>query len=237
MNSLYDIVIPVGPNDLNRIIKSINYTKKNILGYRKIFMVSKINFKIDGTIFIDENIFNFNINQYIGNTNRNGWYLQQLIKLYSGFYIPDILNNYLVLDADTFFLKPTGFFNQGIPLYNTGTEYHLPYFHHMSKLHPQLYKVNNESGICHHMLFQKHVLQKLFNLVESYHGKPFYQAFLLCINPHDILGSGASEYEIYYSYLHIFHSNEFKIRKLKWTNCSQLIENEDYNYVSCHWYL
>lgn len=107
----------------------------------------------------------------------------------------------------------------------------------MSKLHPQLHKVNNESGICHHMLFQKKFLKEMFDLIESYHKKPFYQAFLLSVNPYDILGSGASEYEIYFNYLHIFHPKEFSIRRLNWTNSSHLIENSNYDYISCHWYL
>jgi hypothetical protein len=38
--------------------------------------------------------------------NRNGWYLQQLLKLYASFVIKDLLNDYLVIDADVYFLKP-----------------------------------------------------------------------------------------------------------------------------------
>ena len=55
---------------------------------------------------------------------------------YNKDIIPDILDNYLVLDSDTIFLKPTTFFENNIPLYNYGTEYNLPYFIHMINLHP-----------------------------------------------------------------------------------------------------
>lgn len=240
MNILFDIVIPVGPNDINKINNLIEYTKKNIIGYRNIYLISKNNINIDDCIFINENIFPFNINVisvFYGKNNRNGWYFQQLIKLYASFFIDNILNNYLVIDADTYFLKPTIFFKNKLPLYNIGTEYNLPYFEHMTNLYPSLNKSINHSGICHHMMFQKHILEELFTLVESYHNKPFWEAFLLCINQNHYLGSGASEYEIYFNYLHIFHPNKFIIRELKWTNNSQIIEDNDYDYVSCHWYL
>ena len=240
MNILFDIVIPVGPNDINKINNLIEYTKKNIIGYRNIYLISKNNINITDCIFINENIFPFNINVisiFYGKNNRNGWYFQQLIKLYASFFIDNILNNYLVIDADTYFLKPTIFFKNKLPLYNIGTEYNLPYFEHMTNLYPSLNKSINHSGICHHMMFQKHILEELFTLVESYHNKPFWEAFLLCINQNHYLGSGASEYEIYFNYLHIFHPNKFIIRELKWTNNSQIIEDNDYDYVSCHWYL
>ncbi len=240
MDILFDIVIPVGPNDINKINNLIEYTKKNIIGYRNIYIISKNNININECIYIDENIFPFNINVisiFFGKNNRNGWYFQQLIKLYIPFIIDNILNNYLVIDADTYFLKPTYFFKNKLPLYNIGTEYNMPYFEHMMKLYPKLYKSSKYSGICHHMMFQKHLLEELFYLVESYHNKPFWEAFLLCINPNFLLGSGASEYEIYFNYLHIFHPNKFIIRELKWTNNSQIIEDNDYDYISCHWYL
>jgi hypothetical protein len=239
MDILFDIVIPVGPNDLNKIEKMIEHTKKFIIGYRNIYIVSKN--KIDlSCIFINENIFPFNIEsiaKFLGGNTRNGWYFQQLIKLYSGFVIPDILNNYLVIDADTFFLKETTFFKDGLPLYNTGTEYHIPYFEHMNKMHPSLKKIKLESGICHHMMFQKNILEELFKLIEDFHDKKFWECFLSCVNPKEILGSGASEYEIYFTYLHIYKPDKFIIRNLKWYNNSKINENKQMDYISCHWYL
>ena len=241
MDILFDIVIPVGPNDEQVIKKMIINTKKYIIGYRNIYLVAfDPNINFDDCITVNENIFPFNkeiISNYIGDNNRNGWYLQQLIKLYAGFVIDDILNNYLVIDSDTFFLKYTGFFKNKLPLYNVGTEYHLPYFEHMSKLHPSLIKQVNYSGICHHMMFQKNIIQELFNLIETYHNKQFYIVFLKCINKNEILGSGASEYEIYFNYLHIYHKNKFIIRKLKWKNTNTLINNNNYDYLSYHWYM
>jgi hypothetical protein len=241
MDILFDIVIPVGPNDTTVISKMIEHTKEFIIGYRNIYLVSfDPNIKFDNCITIDENIFPFNKNtiaKYLGNNNRNGWYLQQLIKLYAGFNIKNILTNYLVIDSDTYFFKYTGFFKNKIPLYNISNEYNQPYFSHMKKLHPTLIKKTSFSGICHHMMFQTKIISQLFKLIESYHRKPFYICFLECIDSNHILGSGASEYEIYFNYLHIYHSTEFKIRQLKWTNSSFLINNDNYDYISYHWYM
>lgn len=244
-NFIFDIIIPLGPNDLNKIDIMFDNTKKNVIGYNKIYIITnKQNFnkleKYNNIILIDENIFDFNIN-YINslknNTDkrRSGWYFQQLIKLYAGFYINNLLPNYLVIDSDTNFLKPTTFFQNDLPLYNFGSEHHKPYFTHMQKLHPSLYKKSNVSGICHHMMFQKNIIKQLFYLVESYHNKKFYEIFLENVSNNEWSGSGASEYEIYFNYLHLYHNNKFKIRELKWTN--SVVFNNDYDYISSHWYL
>lgn len=247
-NSDFDIIIPLGPNDLNKIEIMFNNTKKNIIGYNKIYIITnKNNFdkleKYENINLIDEDIFDFNmnyINSLKNNTDkkRSGWYFQQLIKLYASFYIQELLPNYLVIDSDTNFLKPTKFFNDSIPLYNFGTENHKPYFTHMQKIHPSLYKKSNVSGICHHMMFQKNIIQQLFYLVESYHNKKFYEIFLENVLNNEWSGSGASEYELYFNYLHLYHTNKFKIRELKWTNASGLNNNNNnYDYISSHWYL
>jgi len=241
MNILFDIVIPVGPNDSKVIESMITFTKKNIIGYRNIYLVSyDPTISIKDCITINENIFPFNkklIGELIGHHDRIGWYLQQLIKLYAGFIIKNILDNYLVIDSDTYFLKPTTFFKNALPLYNIGIEFHRPYFDHMRKFHPALLKQNNNSGICHHMMFQKKILIELFNLIEYYHKTEFWKIFLLSINQNDILGSGASEYEIYFNYLHIYHNDKFIVRPLKWENTSVLNTDIDADYISYHWYM
>ena len=109
----FDIVIPVGPNDINQIHEQIKSTKQNIIDYRTIYIItSNPELTIDGCIIIDETIFPFtkkDIELYHGKGDRTGWYLQQLLKLYAGKVIPNILDKYLVIDSDTYFLKPTRF--------------------------------------------------------------------------------------------------------------------------------
>jgi hypothetical protein len=106
----------------------------------------------------------------------------------------------------------------------------------MAKLYPLLTKQNNYSGICHHMIFQKEKLIKLFSLVENKYKNEFWKVFLLCINKNDIMNSGASEYEIYFNYLFIFHKKQFRIRELKWQNNRSINKDDNIVYYSDHWY-
>ena len=55
----FDIVIPLGPNERKNIHKQIEYTKKNIIGYRNIYIITNNfdNLQIDGCKVIDETIF------------------------------------------------------------------------------------------------------------------------------------------------------------------------------------
>ena len=241
---LFDIVICYGPNYKNIINQMIEHTKKNVIGYRNIYIISyDKNIKIDGCITIDENIFPFNkkyIENYI-NPDRSGWYLQQLLKLYAIFVIDNILDNVLIIDCDTVFYKPTVFFENNIPLYNYGYEYNEPYFEHMKILHPSLKKMDkNKSGICHHMVFQKQILIEIFTLIESHHKKLFYEVFIE--NSRRDICSSASEYELYFNYLLQYVNKDlYKIRELKYINYnSNMVNNSDkdnYDYISYHWYI
>jgi hypothetical protein len=191
---------------------------------------------INGCITINENIFPFTldtVSKIHGKLSRNGWYLQQLLKLYAGITIPNILDKYLVIDSDTFFLKPTTFIENGICLYNIGSEYHMPYFIHMRKLHNSLTKNTNKSGICHHMMFETQYINKLFTLIENTHNDAFYNVFLKLVT--DINGSGASEYEIYFNYMLIYHPTKIQLRELIWKNSNVLDTTCDY--ISNHWYM
>ncbi len=237
----FDIIIPVGPNDKDIIIKQIEYTKKNIIGYRNIYLICyDPSIIIDGCITINENIFPFSletVSNINGKINRNGWYLQQLLKFYALITIPNILERCLIIDSDTFFLKPTIFIDNNKCLYNYGTEYHYEYFEHMLRLDEQLIKVDNtKSGICHHMIFEKIYVNELINRIEKKHNDKFYNVFLKMVT--DFSGSGASEYEIYFNYMLKNHSDKIKIRELKWINSTSIDNIEsDYDYISYHWYL
>jgi hypothetical protein len=239
---LFDIVIPVGPNDTTVIEKQIDYTQKNIIGYRNIYLICyDPSINIDGCVTIREDIFPFSIktvSNIHGESSRNGWYLQQLFKLYALFTIPGILERCLVIDSDTFFLKPTRFVNDDNQcLYASGNEYHPPYFDHISQLNIGLTKIyDNLSGICHHMIFEKVYLTELFHTVEQKHNDTFYNVFLKKVI--DTSDAGASEYEIYFNYMFQRHSDKVRLRDLRWTNTNCLsFLNSDYDYISYHWYM
>ena len=241
---MFDLVILVGKNDIEKIKEQIHCTKKNIIGYRNIYIITPFVDKITGVQFdncniIDEITFPLKISHISnihGKSFRNTWYLQQLIKLYVSFFIPEILDKYLVIDSDTFFLKPTTFEeNEDITYFNYGSVYHNSYFEHMKKLHPSLYRMNmNISGVVHHMMFEKQYIQQLFTLVEDLHKKPFWLVFLQSVNSSDISKSGASEYEIYLNFMMKYNPTKIKLRKLLWKDSTKIING--YDYVSLHWY-
>lgn len=260
MSNLYDIVIPLGPSDSEQINDQLSFTMRNIIGYRNIYLICydpSIRIIDKSIIIVDEKLFPFTIKdveKYHSKYDRNGWYLQQLLKLYVGIVIPGILERYLVVDADTYFLKPTIFVEDNKCLYNTSNEYHLPYFQHMLKLYPSMEKQLQESGICHHMIFEKRYIKQLFTMVEEYNNmsinpenyKHFWQIFLEKVNPEHygmtyVNMSGASEYEIYLNYILKYHKEQVKIRKLKWINIDKNPENYtndlDYDYVSWHYFM
>jgi len=239
---LFDIVTPCGPNDLEVVQQQVMYTKKNVIGYRNIYIITNLVAEISGCIIVPESVFPFGIKDVAeahGENTRNGWYLQQMLKMYAGEYIPGILDKWLVIDSDTFFLKPTTFFKNGRPCYAVGREYWLPYFNHMARLHPGLKRFNESiSGICHHMMFEKQIVEQLFKMVEEVHeGVPFWKLFFGKVEEKDKKGSGGSEYEIYFNYLLNYHQDRIQIRILRWANVRTFMPDCGLDYISYHWHM
>ncbi|MFI0435521.1 MAG: DUF6492 family protein [Parachlamydiaceae bacterium] len=257
-NEPIDVVIPAVEKDFETLESCIEGIKKNCKNLGRVIVVSNKKMTNNAEWFDEANYpfdkyqIAFYLNQfdleetqdYLNSPNsRVGWYYQQLLKLYSPFVIPNISSNVLILDSDTVFFRSIDFIssdNKG--LYATGTEFHQPYFNHAQKLLPGIKKLySNNSGICHHMLFQKAILEDLFSKVETLHQLKFWEAFCLCVNPQDINKSGASEYEIYFNFA-FSQTNQVKIRQLKWKNSSAIHlikqdENIDFDYISYHAYL
>jgi len=238
----FDIVIAVGPRDKDILEKQLSYTRKNIIGYRKIFLVcADPNIRMEGCTTIDEKSYPFTIDtvdKLHGKTDSNGWYLQQLLKLYAGTVISGILNRYLVIDCDTFFLRPVRFIEDGKCLYMHGSEYHKPYFDHMRRLNPNLTKIVRQSGICHHMMFETNYVTELIKRVEEELKDTFYNSFLKLVSD-EWKGKpgGASEYELYFNYMLKFHTDKIKYRELKWCNWEKDKGNgPPYDFISYHWY-
>ena len=252
-----DVVIPAIEKDihvLDHVIRGIRENGKNI---RRVIVVSPEKLT-DQAEWFDEALFPFNSKilsnsiekgsldltgaQDLPTHPRTGWYLQQLIKLYASFVIPDLSSNVLIIDADTVFLRPIEFLNEkNGGLYSHGYSYHKPYFEHVKNLLPGLGKIFPPiSGVCHHMLFQRPVLNLLFEAVENHHQLPFWQAFCLSVHPSQLGLSGASEYEIYFNFA-FSKTDQITLRPLKWLNLSwhdihrvQEIKDDGYDQASFH---
>ena len=175
--------------------------------------------------------------------SRVGWYYQQLLKLYAPFVIPAISSNVLILDADTIFINPVQFQTESLESnFNPGREWHKPYYTHMKRMIPWLHRIYPRySGIAHHMLFQKPVLEDLFDEISRYHEGEVWKIFCNLVDEDHLNYSGASEYELYFNFA-LSRCNLMKIRPLKWRNIDTLssldaLQSQGVHYVSCHSYM
>ena len=269
-NNQFDIVIPAHSKDKKILQYCIKYACKNIIGARNIIVISKENL-IDNKLIIwakslnrkleiywfDEAKFPFSYQELcqIKGYKDIGWYYQQLLKIYSVITIDNILDNILILDSDTVFYQRTQFFNKNfLPLYNISKDknldksiFHQESLQHIKMLLPELKNIINPeifniSAVCHHMIFQRHIIIDLINKVEdSYHQKnqqkkSFYEIFL-------ITGKGnVSEYNLYFYFINLYYQNKFETRLLKYKNTVKFypkLENirKKYSYCSYHSYM
>ena len=243
--SEFDIVITVGAKDVDNVRNTIPYTKCNVLGYRNIYIVSvDPSLRVDGCITIAEDMFPFStdtVTKLHGKLERNPWYLQQLIKLYAGRVIPGILDRWLVLDSDLYFLRPTKFINeQDQCMYSFADENWKFYFDHMARMNPEWKRVHEDkSGITHHMMMEKKYIEEIFVDVESrYHDDAgFYETFLKCVHHGRRCHAGASEYEMYFNYMLLNHADKIEVRELKFSECRGLFDiDPNVDCMSWHWH-
>lgn len=252
-NLVIDVVIPAHKKDLATLDYCIEGVRKNIEGVRRIIVVSKEKYS-DKAQWFDEALYPFSfkeIGDLVGGKNI-GWNYQQLLKLYAVLVIPNISPNVLIIDSDTVFYRKVKFFENGIPLYNLSkdqnlevSDFHQTTFQHIKKILPEIpqkfpKKFENASGICHHMLFQKHIIEDLFARVVAQSGSadPFYKIFLKTSES----AMGVAEYNLYFYFLISCHPDEYKIRILKYKNTSKFspwIEKlrRKYDYCSYHSYM
>ncbi len=220
----FDIFQTVGPKDKKIIQHTNKVNGENVIGFDNMYHLSESNdIKLNNSEAVDASFFPFTydyVKEKMIKKNRAGWVYAQLVKL----YYPQIQNNkdyVLVIDSDVFFTRKLNFFDKNSkPFFTTSNEYHEAYFSHMLRVHPGLTRESKESGISHHMIFNKHILTSLFNMVENDSGKKFYDVYLEKIDSSE--ESPSADYEIYFHYVLKNFKNEYSIRKLHWANTSRL---------------
>jgi hypothetical protein len=101
-------------------------------------------------------------------------------------------------------------------------------------------KFKTISGICHHMLLQKHMILDLFSRVEKQDGTGdlFYKIFLK--NAENFYS--VAEYNLYFYFLASIHPNDYEIRILRYKNTADFNLWKyrwrlKYDYCSFHSYL
>ena len=110
------------------------------------------------------------------------------------------------------------------------------YLNHHLKLHPSFdfykkLKINKElkktsqyySGICHHIIYNKKIIEEIISLVENKHNVCFWKYYLNCVNTKSRglregrqLWCQPANCELYYNYVNLFHPDKIKIRKITW---------------------
>jgi hypothetical protein len=252
-----DVVIVTHPKDKVTLDECIKGIRENCNKVRRVIVVSSERLTNQAEWF-DEKQFPFSLEDvamtivrynkekretFFSNPRSHalGWYFQQLLKLYAPFVIPDISSNVLILDSDTLFMNRVEFLNDtfgGLLCFNSA-QGNPGYFEHAKRLVPGYERIYPEVySVCHHMLFQKPILEDLFQTVEEYHGTKFWIAFCLCVGTKN---KGASEFEIYFNYA-LRHTDQAELRPLKWTNSGDLSQKQKFkrkgfHFVSFHSYL
>ena len=228
-----DVVIPTHEKDLNTLNICIDYARKNVIDLNKIYYVSR-NKLTDKAIWISEEIFPFTleeVSEKVGKHWRTCWYYSGLIHSISSIIIPNIKKYVLIIDSDTIIIKPTKFIDDNISLFNISPRDGLPcYYEHLFKLIPSLKKQHRWSGICHHIVINREILDDMIKRVEKIHKKSYWDAYIdVTLEPYNSLGektykdvigkhkSGqgrATFYELYFTFALQYHKNKVKIRKL-----------------------
>jgi hypothetical protein len=250
-----DAVIPCHKKDTVTLDLVVDGIRRNVKNIRRIIVVSQEPYT-DKAEWFDERNFPFTKESIAYEIFQNeqeaqafldspqtriGWIFQQFLKSYSIFVIPDISANMLIVDADTIFLRPVEFQDPetGAGLYNPSLENHTPYFLHLARVLPGFKKVfPRYSGISHHMLFQRSVMEELFAEIRRAHNKEPWKVFCEQVDKNELYGSCMCvEYELYFNFV-FSHSDLVKVRHLKWDNMPfykfHTHKDKGYDYLSCH---
>lgn len=205
-----DVVIPFHSKDLGTLPWCIAGIQSHLPSSR-ILVIGRNTTRTDverlGVEFVDEDtvVPGLQLSSYSG--NRWGWYFQQILKL----GIADRIKSeyYLIVDADTVFLKKVPLFSPtGKPLYSTDRQIHAPYFETFEHLFgfPAEPKF---SYIVHHMLFNKQRIIEMRMQIKS-KNLAWHLAIVECMEQQRPF----SEYESYGQYMQKMHSDEYALRPL-----------------------
>jgi hypothetical protein len=220
-----DVVIAAIDKDYDVLVHVIDSIRKNVrhpIGDILIIspeseVVKKI-CKTKKYVFVDENtvlpITKKDINYTVAGKDRSGWLFQQLLKYAAEKYCKQ--KYYLVTEADTVFLRPRVFEQNGKTLFPCSNQLcHIPYFYsYKALLGKTIYPYVNFTS--HHSLINKRRLKQLKRDIELYCKKPWYRAIIENIDKTE--GSSVSDYETYGQYMYNNYKNEVELED--WSNIS-----------------
>ncbi len=175
--------------------------------------------------WVGEDAFPFQLND-LG----SGWRYQQALKLYAPLVLPDLLDDVVLVDADTVWHTEQLAFVQhdGVALYSVSRqasdiEGYEPFFHLLKSW--GIHRVSAEqSGIVHHMVFQREILVALHLHVPSLW---------------KILSTGKpSEWELYYNFAFARYPKRVARRPLRFIVTGSVEQarcpGPGVDFVACH---
>ncbi|HMP76769.1 MAG TPA: DUF6492 family protein [Kiritimatiellia bacterium] len=137
-----------------------------------------------------------------------GWVLQQFIKLNAAHHVPT--PDYLVLDADTVFLRPQLFVRKSKTILRYSDQYELLYNRSLELAFGTKRRFP-VSFVTHHMMFNRERVQALLTFLTERFKRPWWEAILHEVDKgHPI---SFAEYELY---------GHFILRDPKWRKSFQL---------------
>jgi len=164
------------------------------------------------------------------------WYRQQLLKLLAPVDAP----RWLQVDADIIFQRPVSFVDaEGRALFSPycGPHFHRPYFDHMARLVPGLLPQTTQSLISHHVVYDRDILASLIAEVEAHHKRPFWEAYLACVDPEWVTRSGAAENELYSHYALWRFPERVRVRQLAFADVGTADPRPDLDFIGVQSYL
>lgn len=220
----YDVVVAIKSSDWNTAKLNFKYIRKNLKPKRIVVISSKQLRSYlrpeDNVVFIDEDRLyegmSFrSVKEFFENHNLpvslTGWFLQQFLKLAYAFICED--DYYLTWDADTIPLNPVSMLSEatGKPYFDMKPEYVETYFDTIQKL-LQLEKVEDESFISEHMLFQAKVVKELLHKIEQNDavlGNKFFEKILYA-SDFSRQGNVFSEFETYGTFCSYYYPDLYE---------------------------
>ena len=193
-----DIVIPIIEKDLPTlpyVIKGIRSQLMHPLG--TIYLIAPESLKIreaaekyNATFILEDTV----LPKFRQNPPQAGWIKQQYLKLNADQFVQS--DHYLVVDADTVFVRPQVFEFEGKTIFNA----HFNYTISRKVMVQRAFQLNRLHNFCftiHHMHIEKSKLKALKEKLEKIHQKPWQDA----LNELDVPEGGFSEYELYANFV------------------------------------
>lgn len=244
----YDLVLVAHEKDFNNLKIIIKYACQNlsfddihlILSDRKVYKEQDILKQITNkniNIYVETDILKIDKSKI---KYRPNWAYQMLLKFFNNVTIN---NNYLVIEADSFIIKPLEFFEDNKIIFYLGRDQnHKPYYDFNRRV-LGIGREYNYSFIAEFMMYDKLLLQDM--LLKSKCRD--VQDFLELIYEYTSVDCYMADYEFYGNFVYIHHSNRFTTKKsnnyfsgreiVYWSEREiedAIKNNSDKDVVSCH---